>query len=177
MSTYRRLCWLCALAVVFVVAACSAFAQPQTIGDLLPVVGAQQSDLSIFMNAVQITGIITPLQGCGPFTVFAPVDCAWARLTKPTYSELVTPCNKAILLSILMYHVVQGSYSLCDLQNMKCPGVLKTINGGTVTITQHEGSVYVNNSKILSDGVAAQNGTIFKIDMVMVPPGVRVDYK
>lgn len=116
------------------------------------------------------------LQACGPFTVFAPVDSAWAMLRKPTAEELITPCNKEMLASILQYHVVSGTYGLCDFDKYKCcPLVLRTIAGGTVTIRQKDGCFYVDGARILGEGVSTGSGTLFKIDRVLVPPGVRIE--
>ena len=172
MSVSKKLCLLCALAAVLAFAAYPAWAENGT--DKLPAIAMQQSDLTISVKAVQTAGLVSALQSCGPFTVFAPIDCAWAKLSKPTVEELLSGCNKAMLTSILAYHAVKGNYSLCDLQNMKCPGILKTLGGGTLTITQKNGCVYVNNAKVIGDGIPAKNGMLFKIDMVLIPPGCRV---
>ena len=144
----------------------------------LPDLVAQQSDLTLVTKAAQMGGVTTALQGCGPFTVFAPVDCAWANLCKPTADDLLSPCNKTMLASIVMYHVVCGAYTFAEFEKSQCcPLILRTLSGGTLTITLKCGSWYVNGAKILGGGISAGNGSLFKIDRVLIPPGVRVEQK
>ena len=155
-------------------AAFSAHAEPPALPDLV----AQQSDLGLMSKAAQIGGVDGTLRGCGPFTVFAPVDCAWANLCKPTADDLLNPCNKTMLSSIVMYHAVCGVYTIADFEKSQCcPLVLKTLNGGTLTIRLKCGCWYVNEAKILGGGISAGNGNLFKIDRVLIPPGVRVEQK
>ena len=45
---------------------------------------------------------------CGPFTVFAPTNAAFAALPAGTVDTLLKPENKVTLDKILTYHVVAG---------------------------------------------------------------------
>src|SRR4029079_17015444 len=58
--------------------------------------------------AVKAAGLVDTLQGAGPFTVFAPVHAAFAKLPPGTVDNLLKPENKATLTKILTYHVVPG---------------------------------------------------------------------
>lgn len=61
------------------------------------------------MAAVKAAGLVDTLQSKGPFTVFAPTNAAFAKLPAGTVDNLVKPENKALLTSILTYHVVAGN--------------------------------------------------------------------
>ena len=140
----------------------------------IPAIAWQQSDLSTTAKAIQATGYTKALQASCPFTIFAPIDCAWERLCKPTAAELLDPCNKSMLTAILLHHIVRGTLTLCDLQNAKCcPMQLKTLDGGTITVRLEDSGVYVDGAQVLGEGISASNGTVFKIDRVLIPPGVR----
>lgn len=175
MSSIAKLCLICALAAALGLITIPTRADQ---GPTLTNLAMQQNDLSLFVKAAQLGGVVGRLEGCGPFTIFAPVDCAWANLCTPTAEELLTPCNKATLASIVMYHAVCGSYSLSDFDKSKCcPLILKTLSGGTLTILEKDGCWYVNGARILGEGIPTSNGTLFKIDRVLIPPGVRVQQK
>ncbi len=140
----------------------------------LPNVVWEQPDLRTTAKAIQCSGYTKTLQEC-PYTIFAPIDCAWDRLCKPTAAELLDPGNKSTLTAILLHHIVKGTYTLCDLQNAKCcPMVLNTLDGGTITVRVDDSTVYVDGAQVLGEGISASNGTVFQINRVLIPPGVRV---
>ncbi|MDI5850233.1 fasciclin domain-containing protein, partial [Shewanella xiamenensis] len=60
------------------------------------------------------------------FTVFAPVDDAFAKLPAETVAALALPENAALLSSILTYHVVPGQLLPEDVI-----GELTTVQGAT----------------------------------------------
>jgi uncharacterized surface protein with fasciclin (FAS1) repeats len=90
-------------------------------------------DHTTLVAAVKAAGLVDTLQSKGPFTVFAPTNAAFAKLPAGTVDNLVKPENKALLTSILTYHVVAGNYDMKALeQKIKQGGgraELKTVNG------------------------------------------------
>src|ERR1700675_2959785 len=94
-------------------------------------------DHTTLVAAVKAAGLVDPLQGPGPFTVFAPVNAAFAALPAGTVDTLLKPENKMQLTGILTYHVVPGRYTYADLKRMIMDGhgkaTLKTVAGGTLT--------------------------------------------
>ncbi len=115
--------------------------------------------------AVKAAGLVETLQGVGPFTVFAPTDEAFAKLPKGTVEDLLKPENKEKLVAILTYHVVAGKVMAADVKTM---GV-KTVNGKELATKVTDGSVTVNNAKVIKTDVAASNGVIHVIDTVVLP--------
>lgn len=116
--------------------------------------------------AVTAADLVATLSGPGPFTVFAPVDAAFAALPAGTVESLVKPENKGQLASILTYHVVAGKVLSTDLSNgMKA----KTVNGTEITITIADGKVKVNGAHVVLADVATSNGVIHVIDGVLLP--------
>lgn len=116
--------------------------------------------------AVTAADLVATLSGPGPFTVFAPVDAAFAALPAGTVESLVSPENKGKLTGILTYHVVAGKVLSSDLSDgMKA----KTVNGAEITITIAEGKVKVNGAQVVLADVATSNGVIHVIDGVLLP--------
>ena len=77
------------------------------------------------------------------------------------------PENKAQLVKILTYHVVPGKVMSSALAGNKTEA--KTVQGGVVTIDATKGGVTVNDAKVVTADVAADNGVIHVIDTVLIP--------
>jgi uncharacterized surface protein with fasciclin (FAS1) repeats len=99
------------------------------------------------------------------FTVFAPVDDAFAKLDAATVESLKIPENAALLSSILTYHVVPGQILPSDIV-----GDHATVQGGTVTVSGSGDSLKVNDSNVICGGVHTANATVYLIDTVLMPP-------
>ena len=116
--------------------------------------------------AVKAAGLVETLKGKGPFTVFAPTDEAFAKLPKGTVEELLKPENKDKLVAVLTYHVVPGNVMAADVVKLKSA---KTVQGQEVTIAVANGSVSVDNAKVVKTDIACSNGVIHVIDSVILP--------
>ncbi len=68
------------------------------------------ADHTTLVAAVKAAGLVDTLKSKGPFTVFAPVNSAFAALPAGTVETLLKPENKATLVKILTYHVVAGNF-------------------------------------------------------------------
>lgn len=127
---------------------------------------ASNGSFKTLVAAVQAAGLVETLKGAGPFTVFAPTDEAFAALPAGTVDDLIKPENKDKLIEILTYHVVPGKVMSGDLKDgMKAA----TVEGAEVTIDLDNGAM-VNEAKIVTADVAADNGVIHVIDKVLMPP-------
>ena len=114
--------------------------------------------------AVQAAGLVETLSGKGPFTVFAPTDEAFAKLPAGTVEALLK--DKTKLAAILTYHVVAGDVRAA--QAMKLSSA-KTVNGQALTIAVKDGSVMINNAKVVKADIVTTNGVIHVIDTVVLP--------
>jgi uncharacterized surface protein with fasciclin (FAS1) repeats len=113
-------------------------------------------------TALQAAGLIETLKGKGPFTVFAPTDEAFAKIPKADLDALLK--DKAKLTAVLTYHVVPGKVMAKDVK----AGMVKTVQGGSLTIGT-TGGVTVNNAKVVKTDIVADNGVIHVIDTVVLP--------
>lgn len=141
-----------------VIALASLSAQAADIVDTA--VGA--GNFKTLVTAIKAAGLVDTLKGPGPFTVFAPTDEAFAKIPKADLDKLLA--DKKKLKSVLTYHVVSGKVMSTDIK----PGKVKTVQGSDVTLAT-TGGVMVNNAKVVSADVAADNGVIHAIDTVLMP--------
>jgi uncharacterized surface protein with fasciclin (FAS1) repeats len=106
--------------------------------------------------------LVDTLNG-GEFTVFAPVDEAFAA---PAVQKALPTLKKddALLTKILTYHVVPGQLAPADVV-----GKQKTVEGGTVKVTGSGDNLKVNGAKVICGGVHTANATVYLIDSVLMP--------
>ena len=124
------------------------------------------SNVTTLVAAVKAAGLVDTLKGTGPFTVFAPTNDAFNKLPAGTVDTLLKPENKAILVSILTYHVVAGKLKASDLMDGQ---KLTTVNGGQLSITKKGNTVYVNGVMVETPDVISSNGVTFVIPEVLIP--------
>jgi uncharacterized surface protein with fasciclin (FAS1) repeats len=105
--------------------------------------------------------LVDTLNG-GEFTVFAPVDDAFAKIDAATIDKLKT--DDALLTSILTYHVVPG-----QLAPDAVVGEQTTVQKGTVEVTGSGDSLKVNDANVICGGVKTANATVYLIDSVLMP--------
>jgi uncharacterized surface protein with fasciclin (FAS1) repeats len=106
-------------------------------------------------------------------TVFAPTNAAFTEFYKTTpKATLLLPANKALLTSVLLYHVVPGRVFSTDLPNVS--GEVQTANtAGKVTFNLASGAKVVGKSSgasnITATNILATNGVLHVIDKVLMP--------
>tara|TARA_Y100001958_G_scaffold147715_1_gene128627 strand:+ start:943 stop:1416 length:474 start_codon:yes stop_codon:yes gene_type:complete len=112
------------------------------------------------------SGLDENLKGKGPFTVFAPLDDAFAAISAKTYYGLLREDNKDNLINILGRHVFPKKITSSDVgSEMK----LKAINGEEVTIKKVNGIVYINEAEVVTADIQVSNGIIHFINRVLQP--------
>lgn len=97
------------------------------------------------------------------FTVFAPVDDAFAMIDPATIEALKT--DTETLTSILTYHVVPGQIAPADIA-----GTHTTVQGADVEVTGEGDMWMVNDANVVCGGVQTANATVYLIDSVLMPP-------
>lgn len=111
--------------------------------------------------------LVTVLQGDGPFTVFAPLNSAFAAI-----QSTVDGLSTEQLAKVLTYHVASGNVRSTDLSDamdvttVNAPEKFTVnISGSDVTLTDAGGGV----SKVLLTDVQATNGVIHVLESVIIP--------
>lgn len=147
----------------------AAGAQANTIVDI----AAGDDRFSTLVAAVTAAGLAETLSGPGPFTVYAPVNDAFAALPEGTVETLLKPENKGQLTNVLLYHVDDRKLTA----NMIPAGsnyfkpVLSSerlcITSGTDGVKIADGTGQIANV-VIAD-IQADNGVIHVVDKVLLP--------
>jgi uncharacterized surface protein with fasciclin (FAS1) repeats len=128
--------------------------------DKNPLLGSLNKAISGRMN--KKVKLIDTLDA-GEYTVFAPVDAAFARLPATTVAKLKT--DGPMLTKLLTYHVVPG-----QLSPQKVVGTHKTFEGADVKVRTKLGALTVDDANVICGGIRTANATFYLIDQVLTPP-------
>lgn len=157
-------------------AGCAAYAEAVPDGDG-SIVGMSQDPVAVAAsNNPLLTTLVAAVSGqLNPdvnlvdtlngdeFTVFAPVDDAFAKIDPATIEVLKTDSD--LLSSILTYHVVPGQIEPADIV-----GTHTTVNGADLEVTGSGDNLMVNGATVICGGVQTANATVYLIDTVLMPP-------
>ncbi len=132
-------------------------------------------NLSILVEALTQAGLVSALQGDGPFTVFAPTNDAFQALldSNPDWNSL-SDIDNATLANVLKFHVVSGDVKSGDLTDSYVPTLAEGPNMESISLkVDVTGGVKFNGSATpITTDVETTNGTVHIIDQVMLPPSV-----
>jgi uncharacterized surface protein with fasciclin (FAS1) repeats len=123
----------------------------------------EAGNFKTLIKVVQETGLVDTLSAEGPFTVFAPTDEAFSKLSDGTIENLLQ--DKEKLTEILTYHVLPDKVMSEEVVNIK---YTKTENGKDLSIDAENG-VKIHKATIITPDIECTNGVIHVIDEVLIP--------
>jgi len=144
--------------------------QSDTIVDM----ALTRSDLTTFVSALYAADLGDSLNGNGPFTVFAPGNAAFGKLSSSLLSELLQPTNKNQLASILMYHVISGA--AVESRDLLAKNSFPTLGGQNLEVQKTWNGVFLSTSpssaasaRVVDADNRGSNGVVHIIDTVLQP--------
>lgn len=123
----------------------------------------QAGSFNTLVKAVEAADLVDFLKSPGPYTVFAPVDEAFARLPEGALDALLQDIPK--LKKILTYHVVFGDVRTDNLLEIE---EAPTVEGSIIAVDTSQG-YKVNQAIVLQPDILADNGVIHVIDSILMP--------
>lgn len=136
-------------------------------------IAAGDERFSTLVAAVTAAGLAETLAGPGEFTVYAPVNDAFAALPDGTVETLLMEDNKEQLTNILLYHVDDRELMAADFPAGS--NYFKPINAAErLCITSADGAVTIadgtgETANVIIANIEADNGVIHVIDKVLLP--------
>ncbi|MEM6727453.1 MAG: fasciclin domain-containing protein [Pseudomonadota bacterium] len=128
---------------------------------------AKVETFSTLVAAVQAAGLADALMGEGPFTVFAPLDSAFAELPEGTVESLLMEENREQLVTLLSAHVVPAKVTGRELQIAfaSTGDVVFSEDGGEV-MSEEDGRVRLSTLTLVSDLAIDKRGDAFYIEAI-----------
>ncbi len=145
--------------------------EPQTIVDL----AVATEDLSNLVAALTEAGLVSALQGDGPFTVFAPTNAAFEAFLTDNGFASVADVPVDVLTQVLLNHVVSGKFLSTDLST----GYVSSLStagpdGANLSLFINTASgVTINGiSDVATPDIEASNGVVHIVDAVIGLPTI-----
>jgi uncharacterized surface protein with fasciclin (FAS1) repeats len=171
--------WMLLIAAALLMAAPCSISSMQDTGDpidepideyesddkVLPIVGTaiEYGSLNTLVELLKKSGLDKELKGDGPFTLFAPDDSAFARLTDKQLRRLTS--DRQHLRNVLARHIVKGQALVFgDSKDL----TVETMWGDKLTIRVSEETVQVGCATLIDEEIKCSNGVIHVIDAVLL---------
>jgi transforming growth factor-beta-induced protein len=137
--------------------------EPEEPEDNIVEVAQSDDRFSTLVSALADAGLVSTLEGDGPFTVFAPTDSAFGNLPEGLLDTLSTEQ----LSELLTYHVIGANVLSTDLEEQQ---TVASLTEEDLFITATDGEVNVNDrALVITADIEASNGTIHAVDNVLLP--------
>jgi len=136
----------------------------KTIIDTLTAAG----NFKTLLTALKTASFMDTLRTPGPYTLFAPTDEVFERLTPGQLKALLKDIRR--LKTIVTYHVVSGTLATKDVK----AGELRSVEGSYLTADIQDGQLSMNGAKVVQGNIVASNGLIHAIDALLVPKSLKL---
>jgi uncharacterized surface protein with fasciclin (FAS1) repeats len=155
-----------------IVVACGGGDDEPTMGNVVQQAQTQPRYATL-VEALSAADLAGTLSGPGPYTIFAPTDDAFAAaLSELGLTKQQLLADKALLTSVLTYHVVPGAVTRSNIPLGKA---ITTVQGAVFKVEAASSGLVVTDgrnrqARIVVADQAASNGVIHEVDKVLLPP-------
>ncbi len=143
----------------------------ESIPEIVDVVSTLEatSNVSTFVELLDAAGLTSEIEGDGPFTVFAPSNAAFSRLSAE--QRQVLDENPDLLEAVLRFHLVRHDLPTTAISTQR---YVTTLEGqGARFVNVGRGSSFTFGGATLSTpDLVATNGVVHVIDQVLIPDSV-----
>ena len=138
----------------------------------------KNEDLSISAKLIDSAQLGTAVDGEGSYTVFMPVNDAWASLDASERNAIESEENKPQLIAVLRQHIAPGYVLAADLErglSEKDGSVTLNTMGAMPVTLRRDGEVIMlgmgtDAPRIVGLPIVAGNDVIYRIDKLIPPP-------
>jgi uncharacterized surface protein with fasciclin (FAS1) repeats len=159
----------------FLGAACSLSAPALAGNSSVESVLESLGDTSMFYQALLNTGVINQLDETGKYTIFAPVNSAFAQIPPAAYPCFYSEACRPQIAVLLRDHILDGTHQLDDL--VAYGNGVPTIGPRRVFVNEPFVRDYaVDNQHILSE-TEANGNIIYRISGVITNPQELAEFR
>lgn len=126
---------------------------------------ASNPQLSVFSSAIRSAALTGQLDKMRSFTIFIPVNSAFAALPRPDISYLRKPAN---LMKVIRHQIVPAQVTPARISR---GGSVQSLSGSKLVLSKRGSAYHVSKATVLCGNIKTANGTIYLIDKVLLPPG------
>lgn len=133
-------------------------------GQRIAAAASGNPQLSVFSSAIKATALDRELNRMRAFTLFIPVNSAYAALTKAQVEFLRNPAN---VTKVVRRQVVAHPVTPAEIAR---GGSVVTLSGSKLALGKRGQTYRVNRANVLCGNIRTANGTLYVIDRVLLPP-------
>lgn len=126
----------------------------------------RQPQFSVFAALLEQAALDEVLESAGSYTVFAPINDAFEAMGASELAALTSPANSDRLRDVLEYHIAGGDFRQRQLSTVS---QVTSVQGRGLDIRTAGQRMFVNGAVIVQPNIAAANGVIHGIDVVLTP--------
>ncbi|KAF2033724.1 Fasciclin-domain-containing protein [Setomelanomma holmii] len=120
------------------------------------------ANLTSLRGALNATSLVSAVNNSPNITVFAPTNAALQAI-----GGSLANLSTADITNVLTYHVVNGTVGYSS--GLSNGTILRAANGANLTITIHQGRIFVNGARVVTSDILIANGVAHVIDAVLNP--------
>jgi uncharacterized surface protein with fasciclin (FAS1) repeats len=120
--------------------------------------------LSAFNSAIRAAALSVELNRMRSFTVFIPVNGAFAALSRTELDFLRNPSN---LGEVVRHQVVPHTVTPAQIAR---GGSVAALAGGSLALGKRGRAYRINDATVLCGNIKTANGTLYVINKVLLPP-------
>jgi transforming growth factor-beta-induced protein len=121
--------------------------------------------ISTFADALDTADLADAVTNGEPYTLFIPLNSAFATFTPAELQALLSFGNRDVLTKVLRHHVVPGRVRVDDLA---AGSTLDALDGTTLDVVVQDGLVYLDGARVVVPEVEASDGLIYLLDTVVL---------
>lgn len=122
---------------------------------------------TVFLKAIEQTGLTEIVRTTPTLTVFAPTDAAFAALPAGELDRLMKTENATELQKLVVYHLVNAKVDSAKMKGAK--GAVPTVAQTDLVLDGTSAGLKVNSANILQADVKTSTGMLHVIDHVLSP--------
>ncbi|MUU77128.1 fasciclin domain-containing protein [Winogradskyella endarachnes] len=154
-----------------------AIAQNKTSNNVIKEIDNSQA-LTTLSKSIKNADLLDSLKEENLYTIFAPSNDAFNKLTKDAKNILLQTDNKEQLQEVLKYHIIIGDFSkdkiLKAIKKGRGEAKFKMLNGGQLIALKQNDNIILkdesgNVSTLVLTDKTCSNGVIHIIDTLVIP--------
>jgi uncharacterized surface protein with fasciclin (FAS1) repeats len=122
---------------------------------------------TLFVNALKLTGYDAELDENLSWTVFAPVNSAFAKMPRTQVYALFEPKNRIQLNEFVENHIQKDGLLITSQMPIGASRFIVK-NGREIVISKTPSGVTVNNGYVFQPDIRVRNGVIHGIDTILM---------
>ncbi|KAJ7329072.1 hypothetical protein JRQ81_015246, partial [Phrynocephalus forsythii] len=125
---------------------------------------SEAAEFNEWVDTATLKNLLTDMRN---ITILVPSHQAIQNMD---HNEKAFWMSKDNIPALAKYHILEGAYTVADLQNLSLSeGLATSLHGNFLSLSRDSGNLSVDGANIVAGDIAATNGIIHVVDKVLTP--------